>query len=169
MNNIDFAIEFATKKFDEVSIKNHFLDVFSILKNEFEIIDENILIAGILHDTLEDTNTSLDELKNVFNVEIANLVQEISHPKNYNDQQRVEYYQKLKIISDSAKLIKLADFASHLRNFVKIYERKEQHLYPKFVNNDKYVKSIDDFLESCADTRAKIIVSDLNKKLDGLL
>jgi len=34
----------------------------------------------------------------------------------------------------------MADFASHLRNFIKIYERNEQHLYPKFANNDKYIQ-----------------------------
>jgi (p)ppGpp synthase/HD superfamily hydrolase len=169
MKLIELSKEFATKKFAEVNIKNHFLDVFQILKDEFKIEDENILVAGILHDTLEDTNTSFEELEIVFNKEIANLVQEVSHPKNYNEQQRIEYYEKIKNISDQAKLIKLADFASHLRTFIKIYERNEQALYPKFVNNDKYVKSIGDFIESCPDSIGRDFVKNLNLNLKNML
>ncbi len=169
MDKIEKAKEFAARKFEEVGKKNHFLDVLPILKDEFEVKEENILIAGLLHDTLEDTNTTLEEITQIFSREVADLVQEVSHPKNYNHEQRVEYYEKIKTISPGAKLIKMADFTSHLRNFVKIYERGEQNLYPKFANNDKYVASIREFLYSCEDSEGKEIAFELTNKLESLL
>ena len=80
-----------------------------------------------------------------------------------------EYYEKIKSISPGAKLIKMADFVSHLRNFIKKYEKKEAHLYPKFSNNDKYIASIREFLESCDDSAGKNLVLDLASKLEAFL
>jgi len=163
------AKQFAMEKFTEAGIKNHFLDVFQILQNEFGVVDKDILVAGLLHDTLEDTSATYEEIEKTFSRNIADLVKEVSHPKNYNQEQKLEYYEKIKTISPAAKSIKLADFTSHMRNFIKIYERGEQHLYPKFANNDKYIASIREFLESCTESVGKEIVYDLTKKLDVLL
>lgn len=66
-------------------------------------------------------------------------------------------------------MIKMADFASHLRNFAKIYEKGKQHLYPKFVNNDKYIASIRDFLNSCDESEAKKLVAELANELETCL
>lgn len=168
-NKIESAKQFATDKFEVMGKKNHFLDVFNILQNNLEVRDENILIAGLLHDTLEDTETTYKEISEKFSREVADMVQEVSHPKNYNQEQKLEYYEKIKTISPGAKLIKMADFTSHLQNFIKIYERNEQHLYPKFVNNDKYVASIREFLDSCEELPGKHFVFDLTDKLKTLL
>ncbi len=165
---LDQAKEFAAKKFAEAGTKNHFLDVFGILKDEFKVEDKSVLIAGLLHDTLEDTSTAYGEIEKRFSKKVADLVQEVSHPKNYDQKQKEEYYQKIKSISPGAKLIKMADFASHLRNFIKIYEKGEAHLYPKFANNDRYIASIREFLESCPDSESKKIVSDLTNGLENL-
>lgn len=168
-DQIEMAKQFAMEKFTEAGIKNHFLDVFQILQNEFGVVDKDILVAGLLHDTLEDTSATYEEIEKTFSRNIADLVKEVSHPKNYNQEQKLEYYEKIKTISPAAKSIKLADFTSHMRNFIKIYERGEQHLYPKFANNDKYIASIREFLESCTESVGKEIVYDLTKKLDVLL
>ena len=168
-DKIEAAKKFATEKFEEAGKKNHFLDVFQILRDEFHIEDQDVLIAGLLHDTLEDTSTTYEEIEGVFSKQIADLVQEVSHPKDYNHEQKLEYYEKIKTISPGAKFIKMADFTSHLRSFTKIYERKEQHLYPKFVNNDKYIASIREFLESCEESDGKKVVYELTNKLEVLL
>ena len=168
-DQIELAKEFAIEKFTKIGKKNHFLDVFNILKNEFNISEQNVLIAGLLHDTLEDTPTSYKEIWETFSKEVADLVQEVSHPKNYTQEQKLEYYERIKNISSGAKFIKLADFTSHLRTFAKIYQRGEQHLYPKFINNDKYIASIREFLDSCEESDGKKIVSDLALKLEVLL
>lgn len=167
-DQIEKAKEFATRKFAEIGKKNHFLDVFNIMKDEFGVTNEEVLIAGLLHDTLEDTKTTYGEIVTNFSEKVANLVDEVSHPKDYNQKQKEEYYEKIKTISPEAKFIKLADFASHLRTFIKIYERGEQKLYPKFINNDKYIKSIREFLDSCEKSAGTEIVSDLVNKLEIL-
>ena len=166
MNPIDFAKEFATKKFIATGKKNHFLEVYQILHKEFNIDDLELLIAAILHDTLEDTDITYDELKRGFSKNIADLVKEVSHPKNYNQKQRLQYYEKLKQLTPRAKIIKLADFASHLRNFINIYKLGKQNRYPKFVNNDKYIASIRDFLNSCVESNAKKSVFELINELE---
>lgn len=166
---IKLAKKFASKKFKEIGVDNHYLDVFDILLDKFNVDDQSVLIAGLLHDTLEDTSTTYEEIENIFSKKIADLVQEVSHPKNYNQEQKKEYYERIKTISDGAKLIKMADFTSHLKKFIKIYEKGEQHLYPKFVNNDKYIKSIREFLDSCKESQGKILVYKLTDKLEALL
>lgn len=168
-NSIELAKEFATKKFIEIGKKNHFLDVFKILKDEFNITDQNILVAGLLHDTIEDTPATYQEIEEIFLKTVADLVQEVSHPKNCTQEQKKEYYEKIKTISFDAKLIKLADFTSNLKFFIKVYEKGEQHLYPKFVNNDKYIASIRDFLDSCEESTGKEVVYGLTKNLEDLL
>jgi len=168
-NKIELAEEFARKKFEAVGIGNHFLEVCQILQDEFGIDDQNLLTAGILHDTLEDTDTTHEELVETFSKDVADLVEEVSHPKNYNHKQRIQFYEKLKSISPRAKMIKMADFTSHLRKFIEIYKAGQQDLYPKFVNNDKYVASIRDFLESCEDSETKKLVSKLADELETYL
>jgi (p)ppGpp synthase/HD superfamily hydrolase len=168
-NKIELAKQFATNKFAEVGRKNHFLDAFNILQTNLDVQDGNTLVAGLLHDTLEDTSTTYGEIRKIFSKEVADLVKEVSHPKNYNQEQKKEYYERIKTISHGAKLIKMADFASHLQNFTKIYEKGEQHLYPKFVNNDKYIASIREFLSTCDTSAGKEFVYKLTDKLEALL
>lgn len=178
MSNIEFAKEFATKKFSGVNVNNHFLEVYGLLKEDFKVKDENILIAGLLHDVLEDTNTRDEEISQKFGRDVLHLVLEVSHPKNWKDPTRpevtkqdlmTEYYRHIREISDGAKLIKIADFTSHMGNFIRIYKMNDQHLYPKFVNNDKYITQIQNFLNSCQDSLAKKHLWELTEKLKSLL
>lgn len=169
INKIELAKKFATDKFAEAWKKNHFLDVFQILQGTFNTDNQNVLVAGLLHDTIEDTSATYEEIENTFSKKIADLVQEVSHPKNYTQEQKIAYYEKIKTISHEAKLIKMADFTSHLQSFIKIYERDEQHLYPKFVNNDKYIASIREFLDTCNNLAGKDFVYALTNRLETLL
>jgi (p)ppGpp synthase/HD superfamily hydrolase len=158
---LDFAIDFATKKFQAVGFENHFLRVLTVLQNEFNISDQESLISAILHDTLEDTNTTYEELIENFSKSIADLVQECSHPKNYNDEQKLEYYEKLKTISPKAQMIKLADFTDNLRNII-----AERKLNPDRPYHNLYITLIRSVLESYPDSNAKNIVFELTKELE---
>jgi (p)ppGpp synthase/HD superfamily hydrolase len=178
MKKIEQAKEFATKKFLEAGVQNHFLEVYSFLEKDFNIKEENILIAGLLHDILEDTNTTQEEIIKTFGLGVLNLILEVSHFKDWRDLKRpemtkqdlmTEYYEHIRKISDEAKLIKMADFTSHVSNFIEIYKKNEQYLYPKFVNNDKYVSQIIIFLNSCKDSLAKEHLRKLTEELKSLL
>ena len=159
---LEQAIEFSTKKFEAVNMRNHFLRVLAVLQNEFHTNDIELLTAAILHDTLEDTDTTYDELVEVFSKPIADLVQEVSHPKNYNKEQKLEYYEKLKTITLKAKMIKLADFTDNLRNMIDIRKKAD----PKSPYHNQYIFWIRDFLNSCPNSNAKELVFTLTKELE---
>ena len=44
--------------------------------------DEELLCAALLHDTLEDTETSMDELRERFGCRVAELVSQLTSDKN---------------------------------------------------------------------------------------
>jgi guanosine-3',5'-bis(diphosphate) 3'-pyrophosphohydrolase len=74
------------------------------------IEDPVVLAAALLHDTIEDTNTTHDELEIVFGHEIANIVTECSDDKGLGKLERkqaqIDHAAK---ISHKARLVKLAD------------------------------------------------------------
>lgn len=160
------AKEFAKQKFETAGLKNHYLEVGDILQNEFGVEDQSVLTAAILHDTLEDTDTTYEEIEAEFSKEVADYVKEVSHPKNYTKEQKEEYYKSLVSISAGAKMIKLADFTSHLRRFIGAFKGTSD--YPKMTHNE-YVLKIKAFLESCEESKAKSLVSGLADELDGLI
>ena len=61
---------------------NHPIAVASVLAVEAGITDEDTLIAAILHDTLEDTETSSDELEDKFGPVVSGIVQEVTDDKS---------------------------------------------------------------------------------------
>lgn len=165
-NKIELAREFADRKFRETGIGNHFLEVCHILQNDFGIDDIDILTAGLLHDTLEDTSATYEEIESIFGKNVADMVEEVSHPKNYTAEQKVEYYEKLKHISWGGKMIKLADFKSHLKRFIGAFTGENN--LKKFTYNE-YCLYIRGFLESCDDSSAKEEVTNLNDKLESYI
>ena len=165
-NKIELAKEFAAEKFKEAGAGNHFLEVCQILQDEFGVEDQDVLVAGLLHDTVEDTDTTLEEIEKTFGKNVADMVEEVSHPKNYNAEQKKEYYEKIQHISSGGKMIKLADFTSHLRKYIAPYIGA--HGYPKSDTNG-YILLIRPFLESCPDSNAKDMVFKLTQELDSYI
>ena len=163
------ANKFVETKFAAVNIiPTHSIEVGNILQNEMDA-DSELIAAGILHDTLEDTNTSVEELTAEFSSAIAKLVCEVSHKKNPTHGDRISYYDQLKTASPQAKMIKLADILSHMRAFGRIYEANEQHEHPKFKNNHLYIAQIRSFIESVPnDVPVKYLVIDAVDRLESL-
>lgn len=105
------------KDVDESPYINHPVALADVLANEGNIDDEAVLIAAILHDTIEDTETSSDELVAQFGRTIADIVGEVtddkSLPKAERKRLQVEHAPH---ISERAKLVKLADKICNLRD-----------------------------------------------------
>jgi (p)ppGpp synthase/HD superfamily hydrolase len=88
----------------------HPIGVFSLLRS-LRIKDVVVLVASFLHDTLEDTKTTYNEIKKEFNAEVADLVKQLtSDQKEIEKMGKPEYLLKKMIeMSDNALTIKLAD------------------------------------------------------------
>jgi len=93
----------------ETPFINHPIQLAYILV-QADIEDPQILAAALLHDTIEDTDTTLDEIEIVFGYEIARVVAECSDDKRLTKLERkqaqIDHAAKL---SRAAKLVKLAD------------------------------------------------------------
>lgn len=88
---------------------NHPLQLAYILV-QADIEDPVVLASALLHDTIEDTNTTHDEIEIVFGHEVANIVAECSDDKSLNKLERKQaQIDHAARISHKAKLVKLAD------------------------------------------------------------
>jgi len=88
---------------------NHPIQLAHILV-QADIEDPVVLAAALLHDTIEDTNTSFEELEIVFGYEIANIVAECSDDKKLGKLERKQaQIDHAAGLSRAAKLVKLAD------------------------------------------------------------
>lgn len=96
---------------------NHPIALAHLLANEAGITDEGVLMAAILHDTIEDTETTGQELRDAFGPAVASIVMELSDDKSLPRFER----KRLQIehaahLSDAARLVKLADKICNLRD-----------------------------------------------------
>jgi (p)ppGpp synthase/HD superfamily hydrolase len=96
---------------------NHLIDIAEILAGVGGVSDLATLQAAILHDTIEDTQTTADELENMFGSEVRRLIEEVTDdkrlPKSERKRLQIEHAPYL---STRAKLIKIADKISNVRD-----------------------------------------------------
>ncbi|MBC7635930.1 MAG: bifunctional (p)ppGpp synthetase/guanosine-3',5'-bis(diphosphate) 3'-pyrophosphohydrolase [Acetobacteraceae bacterium] len=96
---------------------NHPIALADILVNEGGITDHVVLCAAILHDTIEDTETTHEELVRVFGREIADVVAEVTDNKALDKPVRkMLQIEHAANASPRAKLVKLADKTCNLRD-----------------------------------------------------
>ena len=103
-----------TKNDGMTSHSKHLEGVVNRLKS-LGVIDEELLCTGWLHDIIEDTDTTFDDLFEKFGQRIAVLVMSLSKDNTLPRKQREQIYvKKLKESSIDAKLIKLCDISTNL-------------------------------------------------------
>jgi len=94
---------------------NHPIAVAKIISEIGNIEDPEILAAALLHDTIEDTKTTPEELIENFGERVCHLVQEVTDdktlPKLERKQRQIDH---AKEISKDAALIKLGDKISNV-------------------------------------------------------
>ena len=119
------ALEFAAHKHRDQRRKdaqaspyiNHPIALANVLVSEGGVDDPVVLSAALLHDTVEDTETTTAELREAFGEKIAAIVGEVTDDKNLLKAER----KRLQIehaahISREAKLVKLADKICNVRD-----------------------------------------------------
>lgn len=104
------------KDVDATPYINHPLDVARIL-TDAGVDDTDVLMAAILHDTIEDTETIAEELTEHFGERVCGLVLELTDDKKLDKLER----KRLQVLkapskSDGAKMVKMADKIANLRD-----------------------------------------------------
>ena len=96
---------------------NHPIALVSILTVEASINDRDTLCAALLHDTIEDTKTSAEELVEAFGGPVASLVQEVTDDKQLQKAERkLRQIEHAAHLSPKARSVKLADKIANLRD-----------------------------------------------------
>jgi guanosine-3',5'-bis(diphosphate) 3'-pyrophosphohydrolase len=99
----------------EVPYINHPIDVATLLATVAGVSDADVLAAALLHDTVEDTNTTLDELSERFGARIASLVAEVTDNCDLPSDERKRIQEvEAPFKSSDAKLIRIADKTSNV-------------------------------------------------------
>lgn len=126
MNNLKTltqAISFAAEKHGDQKRKgadgepyiNHPLEVLNLLTTVGGVEDFDVLIAAVLHDTIEDTKTTAEEIERLFGAKVRRMVLELTDDKSLPKAER----KRLQIehaphISRGAQQIKLCDKISNV-------------------------------------------------------
>jgi guanosine-3',5'-bis(diphosphate) 3'-pyrophosphohydrolase len=98
---------------------NHPLALASVLANEGGVTDIDVLCAALLHDTIEDTETTHPELVRTFGQRIADIVMEVTDDKGLDkDVRKRLQIEHAVTASPQAKLVKLADKICNLRDLL---------------------------------------------------
>ncbi|WFU71917.1 MULTISPECIES: HD domain-containing protein [unclassified Bradyrhizobium] len=120
---ISEAAEFAARRHNGMARKgrgnepyiNHLAEVANLLASATDGADAELVAAGWLHDAIEDTDTTREELAQTFSERVASLVVEctddMSLPKAERRQKQIEDAPHK---SPGAKLIKIADKVSNI-------------------------------------------------------
>ena len=163
MRLIEKAIVFATWAHEGAVRKGkgrpfilHPLEVLSIAASLTE--DEEVLAAAVLHDTVEDTPVTREEMEWKFGFRVANLVAAESEDKRRDRSaestwliRKQEAIDQLQKAGRDAKLISICDKLSNLRDMDQDYAEIGDRIWERFHQKDKklhawYYTSIYDIL-----------------------
>jgi (p)ppGpp synthase/HD superfamily hydrolase len=129
--------------------------------------DRDVLAAVMLHDTVEDTDTTLEDIRREFGDRVAQLVQgetENEYPELTREEswklRKEESLTRLRVNQDrSVKIMWLSDKLSNARSLLRIYVERGDDMWEIFHQKDKrvqewYYRAVADALEEFSDTPA---------------
>jgi guanosine-3',5'-bis(diphosphate) 3'-pyrophosphohydrolase len=132
---LDFAAERHSaqrrKGPDAAPYVNHLIEVATLVAGVGQIEDVDVLIAAVLHDVLEDTPTTSDEVAMRFGPRVCQFVEALSDDKSLPRRRRREItLEELPEMEALVKVIKLADLASNIKLLPQTWsdERKLEYL-----------------------------------------
>ena len=136
---LDYAIYFATKAHNgqkrksdkDVDMIFHPFTVGMMLQRSGA--SEEAVIAGILHDVVEDTRYTINDIKEEFGDDIAKVVLEVSEKKELPwDERKQEAIDRIKIASIDGKLVECADKISNLETMYNLYVEQGDDIWKSF-------------------------------------
>jgi len=141
---------------------DHLEDVVNRLKN-LGILNDDVLSAAWLHDSIEYTDTTFDEINQIFGNSISVIV--LSLTKNLElvkKERELQYIQQLKNSSIESKLIKFCDISSNLKDISNAPISKTQ--------KNKQVKKLFHYLRVIKKelSEIKLKYPNIQAQIDGL-
>lgn len=98
---------------------NHLLEVAELIASALIEPDANLIIAALLHDTIEDAGVTKEDLARDFGADVADLVMEVTDDKSLPKPERKRLQiQNASKKSARAQYIKLADKISNMRSIL---------------------------------------------------
>ncbi len=182
---LDRAIVFATKahsgtlrKKDGIPYILHPMEVASIAGGI--TTDEEVLTAALLHDTVEDTNVTLDTIKSQFGDRVAALVASETEDKR-RDRSPAETWMQRKMESLAAlrnavdpgvRVLWLSDKLANRRSFARLYEKEGDRMWKDYNQTDPaqqawYYRTIEALTSDLKDTNAWKELRALNARVFG--
>lgn len=139
--NIKKALNIAYNKHNNQFDKGNTPYIFHPIHVAEQMDDENSIIVALLHDVIEDTNTSLEEIKkNGFNDEIIEALNLLTHKDN------LDYFEYIKKISNNklARKVKIADI-KHNMDLTRLNEvtHEDKNRYEKYKKCLEYLEKKD--------------------------
>lgn len=148
MTKVEQAIQFAVRAHAGAKRKGksrpyilHPLEAMVIVASITE--DEDVLAATVLHDTVEDTDTTKEDLLRLFGHRVASLVAAESENKREGQKaedtwktRKQETIDHLKTVDREAKLICLGDKLSNMREITRDYEQLGVGIWERFNQKD---------------------------------
>lgn len=113
--------------------------LFSVAIILFEFTnDEDIIVAGILHDTLEDTSYTADELEKDFGLKVKEIVLGVSEEKTRDGvkidwlERKQKYLERLKNDSFGSLMVCAADKIHNLMSLMNDYKIRGEEIWQNF-------------------------------------
>jgi (p)ppGpp synthase/HD superfamily hydrolase len=182
---LDRAIAFATKahsgtlrKKDGIPYILHPMEVASIAGGI--TTDVEVLTAALLHDTVEDTDVTLDTIKSQFGDRVAALVASETEDKR-RDRSPAETWMQRKVESLAAlrnavdpgvRVLWLSDKLANMRSFARQYEKEGDRMWKDYNQTDParqawYYRTIEALTSDLKDTNAWKELRALNARVFG--
>jgi len=164
---LDRAIIFAVKAHDGMERRGkgfpyivHPLEALAIVATMTS--DQEILAAAVLHDVVEDTSFTLDDIREMFGERVAQLVDTESDRKDESMDWRARKEESLRRLSQASreeKMVALGDKLSNMRAIARDYYSRGESFWDLFRIKDKAVhawryRALAEALSSLSDTFA---------------
>lgn len=161
------AYQFAKEKHTGQKRRLTGLEYFTHPKGVARLVEshggtEDMIIAALLHDTIEDTGTSYEEIKEKFGVNVANLVREVTDTKEERGTMKKQEYviHKMGKMSPQALTIKLCDILHNLTFLHDDVKTKDDRAFVKW-----YAKLKNNALETIARDKLNVEQQKLYDKI----